>query len=269
MNMKRRIYAVLLCACFGLTAWAQQVEVDPRTGFKDVSTIKEFKALKENTEARLRLCYDTIVYVQGGDIYVRDGAVCGAINFKDTGLHLEQGMILFGTIVGRLSIVDGKAQFIATENTTDKYFTIVGQANYVARYYVWDDDLSDQYIDDVVNIGEVIVDSLPDAAGTQRLYAYKRSSSARMLVTDKYGLNQQSFKVPATCANLKGILNHYGSESELYTLTDISTVAQPTGITRPRLDTDSPLHYNLSGQQVSTAYKGIVVTSDRRKRLVK
>lgn len=269
--MKRRIYAMLLCACFGLTAWAQQVEDDPRTGFKDVGTIKEFKALEENMEARLRLCYDTIVYVQNGDIYVRDGAVCGAINFKDTGLCLEQGMIIFGTIVGRLAIVHGKAQFVATENTTDKYLTVLGQTDYVARYYVWDDGLSDQYIDDVVNIGEVTVDSLPDAAGTPRLYAYKRSSGARMLVTDKYGLSQQSIKVPAVCTNLKGILNHSGSESELYTLTDISTVAQYTGITHPRLGytADSPLRYNLSGQQVSTAYKGIVVTGDGRKRIIK
>lgn len=269
--MRRRFYAMLLCACFGLTAWAQQVENDPRMGFKVVSTIKEFKALEENTEARLRLCYDTIVYVQGGDLYVRDGAVCGAINFKDTGLHLEQGMIIFGTIVGRLAIVDGKAQFIATENTTDKYFTMLGKADYVTRYYVWDDDLSDQYIDDVVNIGEVTVDSLPDADGTLHLYAYKKSSDARMLVTDKYGINQKSIKVPAVCTNLTGILNLSGKESELYTLTDIGAVAKHTGITHPRLDhtADSSLHYNLSGQQVSTAYKGIVVTNDGWKRIVK
>lgn len=269
--MKCRIYTMLLCACFGLTAWAQQVENDPRTGFKEVNTIKEFKALEENTEARLRLCYDTVVYVQGGDIFVRDGAVCGAINFKDTGLHLEQGMVIFGTIVGRLAIIDEKAQFVATENTTDKYFTVLGKADYVARYYVWDDDLSNQYIDDVVNLGEVMVDSLQNPGGTPQLYAYKRSSSARMLVTDKYGLSQKSIKVPAVCANLKGILNHSGSESELYTLIDIGTVAQHTGITYPHLgyNIDSSLRYNLSGQQVSTAYKGIVVTGDGRKRIVK
>ncbi len=292
--MKKIIYTMLLWACFGLTAVAQQTEdgdtvchsttpgdtpyvdplgnmpEDPRTGFKNVNSIQELKLQEPDTEVRLTLVYDTVLFARNNDVYVRCGVSCAAINFKDMGLNLQEGMVLFGSVVGRYVVIDGKAQFVGTENTTDQYYTVTARVDYTTPYYDWNENTQNNVVDDVVETGEVTIDSLADAAGTRRLYACKQNSTTRLLLTDKYGFCQQPIQIPAKCSGLKGILTRNGNSGELYTLTDISTVAQPLAITGLRRDDASAdAHYNLAGQKVSNAYRGIIVTGNGRKIIVK
>jgi hypothetical protein len=72
--------------------------------------------------------------------------------------------------------------------------------------------------------------------------------------------------VPAKCNGLKGILARNGSSGELYTLADICAIAQP-GLLLD--DTSADVHYNLAGQKVSNAYRGITVSGNGRKRIAK
>lgn len=264
--MKRGLFLMVLTVCFGLTVWAQQVEEDPRAEFMDVNSIKDFKALPENTEARLKLCYDTVVFVQDGDAYVRDGNRGGAINFKNTGLDLKQGMVIYGTVVGRLVFIDGKAQFLATENTTDKYFIVTSELDFSPRQYEWGDDSSGQYVDDVVTIGEVTVDSLADNVGVRRLYAYKRSNGLRILLTDRYGFINMPVKIPAMYQNLRGIFAQNGKENELYLLTDMGTGYQPTAVTLPRHGSNSYTSiFDLQGRPMKgIPQHGIYVKNGRK-----
>lgn len=242
------------------------VPKDPRTGFTNVDGIKAFKELADGAEARLVLTYDTVLFARNGDIYVRDGNGGGAIIFKDTGLDLKEGMVLLGTVVGRLSIVEGKPLFTATENTTDKYYIMVNQTPYTMPFYDFDEGGQDSQIDDVVVTGEVMVDSMPDVAGVRRLYAYKQKGSSRVQLTDKYGFSKKAISVPAKCSNLKGILVS-NTDRELYLLTDISAIAQPTGIRaieEKRAAVDAPL-YDLQGRRVDAEpQKGIYIQNGRK-----
>lgn len=247
----------------------KEVPDDPRTGFVTVSDIAELKMQAPDTEVRLVLTYDTVLFAGNGDMYVRDGNVRGAINFKGMNLRLEEGMVLLGSVVGRLVMVDDKAQFVATENTTDKYYIVTEKMAYTTPYYDLDEEGQD-YVDDVVVTGEVMIDSLEDDAGTRRLYAYKQTNGARLLLNDKYDFCSQSIVVPAKCATLKGILSVGNSGSELYVLTDIGTVSESTRIkkTSREATTDNTPRYNLSGQRVSPVYKGVVVNREGRKYII-
>ena len=174
--------------------------------------------------------------------------------------------MLLGTVVGRLSIVEGKPLFTATENTTDKYYIMVNQTPYTMPFYDFDEGGQDSQIDDVVVTGEVMVDSMPDVAGVRRLYAYKQKGSSRVQLTDKYGFSKKAISVPAKCSNLKGILVS-NTERELYLLTDISAIAQPTGIEaveEKRAAVDAPL-YDLQGRRVDAELqKGIYIRNGRK-----
>lgn len=266
--MKKIFYSMIVGLCLSTTVTAQNVTKDPRPGFTEVSSIRELKQLEPNTEARLTLIYDTVMFVSNSDMYVRDGASgCYAINFKNMGLDLKQGMVIFGSIVGKYMKADGKSIFTATENTTDKYFTVTCTTDYLMPFIDFDNEDNYNHVDDVVTTGEVIIDSLADASGTTRLYA-SQSNGARVMLTDKYGYGGQSIQVPAKCTNISGILSSSSNgENELYMLTDISTIAEPLAVTRPQKDDASAdaTRYNLAGQKVSATYKGVVLSRSGKK----
>ncbi len=269
--MKQRIiFGFLVAICSIVTVSAQRIAEDPRNGFNNVNSIRELKLQESGTEVRLTLIYDTVLFARNNDVYVRCGNSNAAVNFKDMGLNLQEGMVLFGSIVGRYVVTDDKASFVGTENTTDQYYIVTSRVDYTTPYYDWNDNLQNNVVDDVVETGEVTIDSLADAAGIRRLYACKQNCTTRLLLTDKFGFCQQPIRVPAKCNGLKGILARNGSSGELYTLADISAIAQPLSVTGLLLDdTSADVHYNLAGQKVSNAYRGITVSGNGRKRIAK
>lgn len=292
--MKRKITTILVWVCACTIGWAQQsvgsdsintsnpsgdnsgstyvdpwkqIPEDPRTEIKTVRNITELKKLEADTEARLTLIYDTVLFASNGDVYVRDGSGCGAINFRDMKLNLEEGMVLIGSVVGRI-VKDGKkAQFVATENTTSDYYAIIDKTPYVSPYIDIDIEEQDEYVDDVVVTGEVTIDSLPDAYGQLRLYAFKQRNGARLQLTDKYEFCSQPVKVPARCSGLRGVLSSNEDGNELYVLTDVSVLAQPTSIMPFRQDSpaDNSACYTLSGQRASATFHGITITRNGKK----
>lgn len=243
------------------------VPEDPRTDIPTVDDIKALKQLEVGMEARLKLPYDTVLYVNGAEAYMRDGGYGYAIRFVDMGLNLQQGMVLLGTVVGRVMEQDGRKVFTRTDNTTDQYYIVNEKRDYTLLNFDWDKEDNDEQVDDVVGTGEVIVDSLTDAAGVRRLYAYEDGRNTRLLITDRYGFSRRSISVPARCANLKGILSSGGGLPELYPLIDISAVAHPAGIAAPTSSSATGNHnrYDLQGRRLSAPAKGVFIESGKKR----
>ena len=85
------------------------------TVLEDVSSLAAFKALEANTEARLTLNDAIVTYANGRDVYVQDAT--GALEFYNTGLSLEAGKVVNGTVIGKLSIYNDLPEFVKTDNT--------------------------------------------------------------------------------------------------------------------------------------------------------
>ena len=81
-----------------------------------------FKALEKGTEAKVTLKDAYVTAVSGNNAYVQDAS--GALYFYNTGLALEAGKVLNGTVIGKLDIYNTLPEFTKTANTNAEGFTI-------------------------------------------------------------------------------------------------------------------------------------------------
>lgn len=245
--------------------WAE-MPTDPRPGFTTVKSIKELKKLEPGTEARLTLAHDTVLFAKSGELYIRDGGDIGAIRFSNSGLDLQEGMVLLGSVVGRLDIEDGKRVFAGTNNTVANYFKVTCIVPYKMPYIDGLDDMQEQFVDDVVVTGEVVIDSLADSNGSRQLYA-TLSDDSRLLLTDYYDLTQAPITVPAVCLGLRCIVAWSDDHYTLYPLSDLSSNASPLGIAPVNnyLSSAATHLYNLQGQRLTDKpLRGVYICDGRK-----
>ena len=249
--------------------WAQ-IPTDPRPGIRTVKSIKELKKLESGTEARLMLYCDTVLFAKSGEIYIRDGASSAAICFRNSGLDLQEGMVLLGTVVGRLDVVDGTPQFVGTANTVPDYFIVTDQSPYTMPYIEGSGDVQDSYVDDVIVTGEVVIDSIADNSGARQLYVCMNDDS-RLLLSDYYGFTQSPISVPSTCDGLRCILVWVDGHYVLYPLDNLGTDASPVGVA-PVMHRQHPSvssTYDLQGRRISRQPRQGIYIRDGRKVVVK
>lgn len=86
-----------------------------------VENIAAFKALANNTEAKLTLTDAQVLYAGSNDTFVRDAS--GAIDFYNTGLTLTAGQKLNGFVIGKLTVYNGMPELVKTNNTNADGFT--------------------------------------------------------------------------------------------------------------------------------------------------
>ena len=86
-----------------------------------VENIAAFKALANNSEAKLTLTDAQVLYVGPSDTFVRDAS--GAIDFYNTGLTLTAGQKLNGFVIGKLTAYNGMPELVKTNNTNADGFT--------------------------------------------------------------------------------------------------------------------------------------------------
>ena len=87
--------------------------------------IAAFKALDNNTEAKLMLANAEVLYAKNSDIFVRDAS--GAIDFYNTGLTLTAGQKLNGYVIGKFTTYNNLPELAKTTNTkADGYTATTG-----------------------------------------------------------------------------------------------------------------------------------------------
>jgi hypothetical protein len=193
-------------------------------GLPTVTSIRDFRQLPVGTEARLRFQRDTVLFVSGGDAYVRGNA---AVCFRNMNIGLKEGMVLWGTVIGIRDEADGMPLLSPSENTSDRYFVYDIIPDYEDHFLSFD-DIDEQEVSDVVTVVDVTIDSLDNAAGEKSLYACK--DGKRMPITDQYGICKTPLSVPASCKQMKAILATDGISMRLIPVQDMSLSAISLGI---------------------------------------
>ena len=96
------------------------------TAMEEKANIAAFRHMEEGENAKLLLTEAQVLFVNGGDVFVRDSTA--SIRFSGTGLDATVGKILNGSIFGKLDVKNGMPQLSVVENTTSVSDIVVTDA---------------------------------------------------------------------------------------------------------------------------------------------
>ena len=245
----------------------------------DAITADLFKRLEDGVEAKLALMFDTVVYVNGDDAYIRAG--CGqSILMRKTGLPFEVGQILYGSIIGQKSTEGYIPAFEGTEKTTTENYYVMDVFPYKGieeRKLAFERDMSgtgntpnfDNYVSDLVVVDTVLI---TEVRHSEVLNCRARCSSmgdSELDLIDKYGNCSNNITVGQRYYNVTGILGLGESNYQLYVLNDFSQNVVNT-IRPVNTSTAAPSAlYDLQGRRLLEQPRKGVYIRDGRKVVVK
>ena len=215
-----------------------------------VENIAAFKALETGTEAKLKLNNAQVLYASGKDVFVRDGS--GAIEFYNTGIDFVNNQVLNGDITGKFSPYNGLPELASTSNTTADSFTATAGSE-PQPVDVTISQLGESLLCDLVRLS--LVDIVENEGNT---YATKDGESIQLY--DKFKIIDPS-TIEGNSFTVVGILVVYKGNYQIYPTYIQSTVGIHN--VNMAIDTNAPL-YNLSGQKVSSDYKGVVIQKGKK-----
>lgn len=224
----------------------------------NASDIADFKAQVDGTVQNLTLNNAKVLYADETNKYVYVKDETGAICFYNAGLGLTTGDVLNGSVAGALSIFNNLPEFVANSLTNkDKLTQSTGTPEEPIAATVAE-LLSDKYLCNLVKISGVKLDS----AGSN-LYAYQ--GDAQIQIYDQFKKLAGVQIVKGNENNIvTGILVVYKDTYEIYPITVDGIVT--TAITDLKADSakaQAPV-YNLAGQRVDAAYKGVVIQNGKK-----
>lgn len=224
----------------------------------NASDIADFKAQVDGTVQNLTLNNAKVLYADETNKYVYVKDETGAICFYNAGLGLTTGDVLNGSVAGALSIFNNLPEFVANSLTNkDKLTQSTGTPEEPIAATV-SDLLGDKYLCNLVKISGVKLDSVDS-----NLYAYQ--GDAQIQIYDQFKKLTGVEIVKGNENNIvTGILVVYKTTYELYPITVDGIVT--TAITNLKADSakaQAPV-YNLAGQRVDAAYKGVVIQNGKK-----
>ena len=216
-----------------------------------VDNIAAFKALETGTEAKLKLNNAQVLYAYNKDVFVRDDS--GAIEFYNTGLDFQNNQVLNGDITGKFSPYNGLPELVSTSNTTANSFTATA-GSAPAPVATTIAQLSESLLCDLVKFSGTL------GMEESNLFAY--SGSDKIQLFDKFKIVSEDFTIAeGVTYNVEGILVIYKGNLQVYpTLIDQLEGIRNIDMT---IDANAPM-YNLSGQKVSSDYKGVIIQNGKK-----
>lgn len=226
------------------------------------TSIAEFKAMNEKEEMFLTLKSAEVLFAHQSRVYLRDST--GAITFNNIGVSLKRNDRLSGQVYGKLTFLNNMAQFSpVTDYTNVDDIVVVGGDEVLPHVKSLEELTADDYADYVLLKGVKLV---------KDVFCYAVSGDKRVRVYTRFG--SQGGSLPL---NYDG--KYYDVEAifgtnrlngqvidELYIVKTPTEVEAPSGIVELRQDdtkTYQPL-YNLQGQRVSSATKGLLIRGGRK-----
>lgn len=245
----------------------------------DAITADVFKRLRDGVEAKLMLLYDTVVYVNGDDAYIRAGSG-QSILMRKTGLPFEVGQILYGSITGQKSTVGYIPAFQGTDKTTTENYYVLDVFPYEGieeRKLAFERDMSgtgnatnfDNYVSDLVVVDTV---QITEVRESEVLNCRARCSSmgdSEFDLIDKYGNCSNNVMVGQRYFNVTGILGLGDKNYQIYVVNDFS---QNVVSSVPSVNASlaiSKFIYDLQGRRLTEQPRKGVYIQDGRKVVVK
>lgn len=230
--------------------------------------IAAFKALASGTTATLTLKNAQVVYknvyttksgATNTEYYVRDAS--GAIQFFNTDLELNVNQVINGTVEVTYSPFNELPEATKTANTSAEKLTITDGETAVPTKVTVADLTSNKYLCDLVTVENANIISETSGTYTNQ---YLTNGTDKVMIYDKFKTKTnitdgEGFDVTGifVTAKLSGnIIKEFAPIS----------APVPTGInniTTEATDANAPA-YNLAGQKVGKAYKGVVIKAGKK-----
>ena len=255
----------------------QNGSTPPAPQITEVSSIAEFAALAVGTKAKLTLTNAEVLYSWtsnngNNNTFVRDAS--GAIQFYNCGLGLDTKDLVNGTVVLQYTEYNGEpeAAAVSGETNADDLIIVKGQAASEPKEVGVAAAASN--VNDLVTFTgvTVVADEGTANAASTKYYATDEGGNQVQLYNGFHDSAFDNFETFATGNkyDVTGVIVAYKSKSmtepiyEIYPL-DI-VLSETTGISEvsmSRIDVNAPM-YNLSGQQVSASFKGVVIQNGKK-----
>lgn len=230
--------------------------------------IAAFKALTSGTTATLTLKNAQVVYknvyttksgATNTEYYVRDAS--GAIQFFNTDLELNVNQIINGTVEVKYTLYNEMTEATKTANTSAEKLTITDGEAAVPTKVTVADLTTNKYLCDLVTVENANIISETSGThtnqyltnGTDKVMIYDKFKTKRN-ITDGEGFDVTGILVTAKLSG--NIIKEFAPIS----------APVPTGInniTTEAADANAPA-YNLAGQKVGKAYKGVVIKAGKK-----
>ena len=191
-----------------------------------------------------------VLYANGARVFVREGDK--AILFYSLGIEdLKTNAILNGSIKGKLDIYNNLNEFCKTEYTKPDALTIT-QSETAAEPLAIDMADAENHVSDLVKFTGV---TFTDINGKN---AVANLDGKTLPVYDQFGLFTDNME---GVFDLTGVITVYKENVQIYPI----VISTASGVKALKLDqnTNAPA-YNLSGQQVSGSYRGLIIKNGRK-----
>lgn len=199
--------------------------------FDNVADIATFNTLPKDSAVRLTLTDAYVTKVYKGNIYVQDNTA--AVIFYNTGLNLEEGQVLNGTIIGKASPYNGTPEFVANDSTNlDKVTVTEGTAT---PKDVTVADVTTDVLSQLVKLGEAQL--VTDSAGAH--YAVQGEDTIQ--VYDQFKVLDTDYVWPETAKSVTAIVGSFKSKLQLMPVSAEAIEEMPA----PALEAGDYYLYNI------------------------
>lgn len=229
----------------------------PTPTLKEAANIAAFNALADGTEATLTLNDAQVLYSWTSNngntqTFVRDAT--GAVMFFNTGLDLKAGQKLNGTVVLKRADYNGTIEAVKAAGTNAEGYTV---AEGTAEPKVIEVTEANQNLSNLVQLNNVKITSEPSGEYTN---FYVVSGANKIQLFNGFHLDGYT-PAEAEGVDVVGIVSLFKGN---YQIQPISAPVA-TGIGAMQLDENgnAPV-YNVSGQRVGAAYKGLVIKNGKK-----
>ncbi len=184
--------------------------------FETVADIATFNTLPKDSAVRLTLTDAYVTKVSKSNIYVQDGTA--AVIFYGTGLNLEEGQVLNGTIIGKAAPYNGTPEFAANDSTNLDKVTITDGS--LTPKDVTLADLSTDVLSQLVKLGEA---QLIDSAGGH----YAVQGADTLQVYDQFKVLDSDYVWPEAVKSITAIVGSYKDKVQLLPVSAEAIVEKP------------------------------------------
>lgn len=199
--------------------------------FDNVADIATFNTLPKDSAVRLTLTDAYVTKVYKGNIYVQDNTA--AVIFYNTGLNLEEGQVLNGTIIGKASPYNGTPEFVANDSTNlDKVTVAEGTAT---PKDVTVADVTTDVLSQLVKLGEAQL--VTDSTGAH--YAVQGEDTIQ--VYDQFKVLDADYVWPETAKSVTAIVGSFKSKLQLMPVSADAIEEKPA----PALEAGDYYLYNI------------------------
>lgn len=242
----------------------------PEITYTDVPSVKDLLTnyTKATTNLNLKLTNAKVLYVNtyNGTVntYVREGDA--AIELRTLGFNMPVNSTISGTVKVDLDYSYGVPYLKANDATNDESLTIqesTEEAQPIVATVA--DIIAKKYINDLVIIKDVKFTKEKVTSGTStRTNYYINDGDQKVQLYDKFQVSDLTTLTDGETYTVQGLFGQiYNNVPEILMT---KKVAETTGINN--ITTDATLEnapaFNLAGQKVGKAYKGVVIKAGKK-----